>query len=53
MKTQTGQLEYRGRRLLMLALLLTGALVLVWRAVDLQVVRKDFLQGQGDGKSVV
>lgn len=50
MKTQTGQLEYRGRRLLMLALLLTGALVLVWRAVDLQVVRKDFLQGQGDAR---
>ena len=50
MKTQTGQLEYRARRLLILTLLMSGALVLVWRAVDLQVIRKDFLQGQGDAR---
>lgn len=52
MKTQSRQLEFRGRRLLVLALLVSSALVLVWRAVDLHVVRKDFLQGQGDARTL-
>ncbi len=41
---------YRGRRLLVLAVLSLAGLALVARAVDLQVVRKDFLQGQGDAR---
>jgi cell division protein FtsI (penicillin-binding protein 3) len=34
----------------MMAALAAVALVLVWRAVDLQLLRKDFLQGQGDAR---
>ncbi|MFO7604079.1 MAG: penicillin-binding transpeptidase domain-containing protein [Gammaproteobacteria bacterium] len=34
------------------SLLLSSALVLVWRAFDLQVLRKDFLQGQGDARAL-
>jgi len=41
---------YRGRRLLVLTVLSLAGLALVARAVDLQVVRKDFLQGQGDAR---
>lgn len=50
MTAQTLQTDYRARRVLMLLLMLSGALVLMWRAVDLHVVRKDFLQGQGDAR---
>jgi cell division protein FtsI (penicillin-binding protein 3) len=41
---------YRGRRLLVLSVLSLAGLALVVRAVDLQVVRKDFLQDQGDAR---
>jgi cell division protein FtsI (penicillin-binding protein 3) len=44
------QFEYRGRRLVMLVLLSAAALVLMGRAVDLHILRKDFLQGQGDAR---
>jgi cell division protein FtsI (penicillin-binding protein 3) len=50
MSARNEQISYRGRRLLMLGVLAAAALLLVWRAVDLQVVRKDFLQGQGDAR---
>lgn len=33
-------------------LLLSSAAVLAWRAFDLQVLRKDFLQGQGDARAL-
>ena len=50
MSAHSEQATYRGRHRLMLAVLAAAGLVLVWRAVDLQVVRKDFLQGQGDAR---
>ncbi len=50
MSEQTPTPTYRGRRLLVLAVLSLAGLALVARAVDLQVVRKDFLQGQGDAR---
>lgn len=42
--------SYRGRRLLVLSVLSLAGLTLVARAVDLQVMRKDFLQDQGDAR---
>lgn len=50
MNTKTTQVAYRGRRNLMLVVLACAGLALVWRAVDLQIVRKDFLQGQGNAR---
>lgn len=50
MQTQSSQLAYRGRRRLVLTVLAAAGLTLVWRAVDLQVLDKDFLQGQGDAR---
>jgi cell division protein FtsI (penicillin-binding protein 3) len=40
------------RRWLLLGLLLLSALVLGWRAVYLQWIERDFLQGQGDARSL-
>lgn len=42
--------SYRGRRLLVLSVLSLAGLALAARAVDLQVMRKDFLQDQGDAR---
>jgi cell division protein FtsI (penicillin-binding protein 3) len=50
MTTASAPSEYRGRQRFMLALLAVAGLVLVWRAVDLHIVRKEFLQGQGDAR---
>jgi cell division protein FtsI (penicillin-binding protein 3) len=50
MKKQSTQFSYRGRRNLVLVVVASASLLLVWRAVDLQVVNKDFLQGQGDSR---
>jgi cell division protein FtsI (penicillin-binding protein 3) len=50
MNTETTQVAYRGRRNLMLVVLACAGLALVWRAVDLQIVRKDFLQDQGNAR---
>lgn len=50
MNAKTSELAFRGRRLLVLSVLSLAGLALVARAVDLQVVRKDFLQGQGDAR---
>lgn len=50
MQTQSSQATYRGRRWLVLTVLAAAGLTLVWRAVDLQVLDKDFLQGQGNAR---
>ena len=50
MKKQSAQFGYRGRRSLVLVVVASASLLLVWRAVDLQVINKDFLQGQGDAR---
>ncbi len=50
MQTLSPHVTYRGRRWLVLSVLAVAGLTLVWRAVDLQVLDKDFLQGQGDAR---
>ncbi|MEO5702946.1 MAG: penicillin-binding transpeptidase domain-containing protein [Gammaproteobacteria bacterium] len=51
MNTTPGKLRsYPGRRLLVLALLSLVTLLLTWRAVDLQVFNKNFLQGEGNAR---
>jgi cell division protein FtsI (penicillin-binding protein 3) len=50
MKKQSTQFIYRGRRNLVLIAVVSASLLLVWRDVDLQVVNKSFLQGQGDAR---
>ncbi len=41
---------FRARRLLMLAMLVLCGLLLLWRALDLQVLDREFLQRQGDAR---
>ncbi|MGD8741789.1 MAG: penicillin-binding transpeptidase domain-containing protein [Granulosicoccaceae bacterium] len=43
---------YPLRRHFVFGLLLLVAIALIWRLVDLQVLRKDFLQGQGDARAL-
>lgn len=43
-------IAYPRRLILLLAALGVFVLALVWRAVDLQVMNRDFLQGQGDAR---
>ncbi len=50
MNSPSSESSYRGRRWLVLSVLSIAGLVLVMRAIDLQVVRKDFLQGQGNAR---
>ncbi|VAX01838.1 Cell division protein FtsI [Peptidoglycan synthetase] [hydrothermal vent metagenome] len=50
MSEQDQSLSYRGRRLLVLGVLALAAAGLAVRAVNLQVLDKDFLQGQGDAR---
>ena len=50
MKSEPAQHIYRGRRRLVLTVLAAAGLTLVWRAVDLQVLDKEFLQEQGDAR---
>ena len=50
MKKQSTQLNYRGRSNFILVAVVSASMLLVWRAVDLQVVNRDFLQGQGDAR---
>ncbi len=40
--------SYTWRRLLVMAVFCFAISALLWRAIDLQVISKDFLQGQGD-----
>lgn len=42
--------EFHGRRRLLLVVIACAFSALVWRAVDLQVLDRDFLQGQGDAR---
>jgi len=41
---------YRGRRIALLSVMAVAVGGLVWRAVDLQLLHKEFLQGQGDAR---
>lgn len=41
---------YRGRRIAVLSVMAVAVGGLLWRAVDLQLLHKDFLQGQGDAR---
>src|SRR3569623_1341176 len=41
---------YRGRRITVLSIVAVAVGGLLWRAVDLQLLHKDFLQGQGDAR---
>jgi cell division protein FtsI (penicillin-binding protein 3) len=50
MNMMSTQFHYPGRRKLMLVAMAVAGLCLVWRVIDLQVVRKDFLQDQGDAR---
>jgi len=51
MSSQKGA-AYRGRRVFLLAVMLAAVLLLVGRAVDLQLWHQDFLQEQGDARSL-
>ncbi|WP_126453502.1 peptidoglycan D,D-transpeptidase FtsI family protein [Sulfuriflexus mobilis] len=50
--SDTQPLRYRFRSRFTLGLLLLAAALLGWRIVDLHVLRHDFLQGQGDARSL-
>ncbi len=50
MTGKAGAANYRGRRITLLGLMLVVVAGLIWRAVDLQILHKDFLQGQGDAR---
>lgn len=52
MTTTDKQPLYRFRGRFTLGLLLLGGVLLGWRIVDLHVLRHDFLQGQGDARSL-
>jgi cell division protein FtsI (penicillin-binding protein 3) len=43
---------YEKRRWLILGLYITGMLLLMWRAVDLQVISKEFLREHGDARAL-
>jgi cell division protein FtsI (penicillin-binding protein 3) len=43
-------MTYTSRRVFVLMVLITIMLLLMWRAVDLQVFNNDFLQGQGEAR---
>jgi cell division protein FtsI (penicillin-binding protein 3) len=44
--------SYRGRRLFLLGVMLMSPVLLAGRAVDLQMLHQDFLQEQGDARSL-
>ncbi len=50
MTSNKGAAKYRGRRITLLGIMIVVAGGLVWRAVDLQILHKEFLQGQGDAR---
>lgn len=50
MTGKAGAANYRGRRITLLGIMLAVVAGLIWRAVDLQILHKDFLQGQGDAR---
>jgi len=52
MDTSTTQAGFRWRSHFLLVVLLLAAAMLVWRMVDLHVLRHDFLQGEGNARSL-
>ena len=50
MNMMSTQFHYPVRRKLILVAMAVAGLCLVWRVIDLQVIRKDFLQDQGDAR---
>jgi len=52
MKKRNGTGSYRGRRIFLLGIMTVAVGLLVWRAVDLQVLHNDFLLEQGDARSL-
>lgn len=52
MKRKKNTASYRGRRVFLLGVMLVAVGLLTWRAVDLQVLHKDFLVEQGDARSL-
>ena len=52
MSTSTTQSATTWRSHFLLTILLLSAVMLVWRMVDLHVLRHDFLQGQGNARSL-
>lgn len=52
MKTATTQVSSPWRNHFLLGVLLLSAAMLMWRMVDLHVLRHDFLQGQGNARSL-
>jgi cell division protein FtsI (penicillin-binding protein 3) len=44
--------SYRGRYYFVIALLLIAVISLIWRLVDLTVLKRAFLQGQGDARTI-
>ena len=50
--SEQGVQFYNGRRRFVIGLVLIAALVMVWRLFDLHILRKDFLQGQGDARAL-
>lgn len=52
MMIQESNPVYHGRRWLVFIMVGICVLVMLWRAVDLQIVRQDFLRDHGDARSV-
>ena len=52
MNTSTTQISSSWRNHFLLVVLLLAAAMLMWRMVDLHVLRHDFLQGQGNARSL-
>jgi len=52
MKARNTKVSYRGRRVFLLGVMLASVGLLLWRAVDLQVLHNDFLLEQGDARSL-
>ena len=52
MTRRNNTVSYRGRRIFLLSVMLVAVSLLVCRAVDLQVLHKEFLLEQGDARSL-
>ncbi len=52
MTINKGAASYRGRRIFLLGVMMAAAGLLLWRAVDLQLLHQAFLQEQGDARSL-
>ena len=52
MTVKKGEVSYRGRRILLLSVMMVAVCLLVWRAMDLQLLHQAFLQEQGDARAL-